>query len=151
MGLIGKPILNRGNRNYEHFFIYGRYIKSQLLQGAVEDAYKTLVMVGKFPFVVLHLHLDPALVDVNVHPTKLQVRFKNPDTIYKAVYEGVSHALREAYLVPQVTAEPGPKEAKIQPVIEQGIIDTFFAPRKEQEEVTPQSLLKQDKMNLPQE
>lgn len=141
-GLIGKPVLNRGNRNYEHFFINGRYIKSQLLQGAVEDAYKTLVMVGKFPFVVLHLYLDPALVDVNVHPTKLQVRFKNPDTIYKAVYEGVSYALREAYLVPQVATEPGPKEAKVQPVIEQGIIDTFFSPRKEQEEVTPQSLLK---------
>ncbi len=144
MGLIGKPVLNRGNRNYEHFFINGRYIKSQLLQGAVEDAYKTLVMVGKFPFSVFHLYLDPSLVDVNVHPTKLQVRFKNPDTIYKAVYEGVSHALREAYLVPQVATEPGPKEAKVEPVIEQGIIDTFFAPRKEQKEVTPQSLLKRN-------
>lgn len=151
MGLIGKPVLNRGNRNYEHFFINGRYIKSQLLQGAVEDAYKTLVMVGKFPFSVLHLYLDPSLVDVNVHPTKLQVRFKNPDTIYKAVYEGVSHALREAYLVPQVATEPGPKEAKVEPVIEQGIIDTFFAPRKEKEEVTPQSLLKHNPTDFQRE
>ena len=143
-GLVGKPILNRGNRNYEHFFINGRYIKSQLLQGALEDAYKTLVMVGKFPFAVLHLHLDPALVDVNVHPTKLQVRFKNPETIYKAVYEGVIHALREAYLVPNVTGESAPKETKVQPVIEQGVIDTFFAPRKEQQTVTPESLLKRE-------
>ena len=141
VGLLGDPTLNRSNRNYEHFFINGRYIKSQILQNAVEDAYKTLVMVGKFPFVVLHLHMDPSLVDVNVHPTKLQVRFKNIELMQRVVYEAVSNTLKQQYLVPNVDMDKPRGDTKTEHVIEQMGVDTFFAPRKENNEVTASSLL----------
>lgn len=143
VGLLGAPSLNRSNRNYEHFFINGRYIKSSILQNAVEDAYKTLAMVGKFPFVVLHLNMDPSLVDVNVHPTKLQVRFKNVDLIYRIVYEAVSQALKAEYLVPNVTMDKPRGDTKITPVIEaeQLGVETFFTPRKVTNVATAESLL----------
>lgn len=143
VGLLGSPTLNRSNRNYEHFFINGRYIKSSILQGAVENAYKTLAMVGKFPFVVLHLNMDPALVDVNVHPTKLQVRFKNVELIEKTVYEAVSNALKQEYLVPNVDLVKPRGEVKVNPILEKDQLekDTFFMPRKENNEATAGSLL----------
>lgn len=141
VGLLGDTTLNRSNRNYEHFFINGRYIKSQILQGAVEEAYKTLAMVGKFPFVVLHLNMDPSLVDVNVHPTKLQVRFKNVNLIHEIVYEAVTQTLKEQYLVPAANLEHPKSEGKVARVAEQIGVDTFFAPRKEDNKATPESLL----------
>lgn len=142
-GLLGEPTLNRSNRNYEHFFINGRYIKSTILQGAVEDAYKTLAMVGKFPFVVLHLYMDPSLVDVNVHPTKLQVRFKNVDMIYRIVHDAVAETLKQEYLVPNVDLDKPRGDTKTSPVIdaEQLGVETFFTPRKEENHATPESLL----------
>jgi len=143
VGLLGSPTLNRSNRNYEHFFINGRYIKSTILQGAVEEAYKTLAMVGKFPFIVLHLNLDPALVDVNVHPTKLQVRFKNVDLIYRIVHDAVAETLKQEYLVPNVDLDKPRGDTKTHHVIEteQLGVDTFFTPRKENNEATASSLL----------
>lgn len=143
VGLLGAPVLNRSNRNYEHFFINGRYIKSSILQNAVEDAYKTLAMVGKFPFVVLHLNMDPGLVDVNVHPTKLQVRFKNVDLIYRTVYEAVSQTLKAEYLVPDVAMDKPRGDTRTSPVIEteQLGVETFFTPRKVENEATAESLL----------
>ena len=144
VGLLGKPQLNRSNRNYEHFFINGRYIKSQILQNAVEDAYKTLIMVGKFPFVVLHLNMDPSLVDVNVHPTKLQVRFKNIDLIQRVVYQAVSKALKQSFLVPDVNMDKPRGDVKTQHVVEQIGVDTFFAPRKEENKLTAHTLLNSD-------
>ncbi|WP_054741375.1 DNA mismatch repair endonuclease MutL [Cellulosilyticum ruminicola] len=139
VGLLGNPSLNRSNRNYEHFFINGRYIKSTLLQKAVEDAYKPIVMVGKFPFVVLHLNISPEEVDVNVHPTKLQVRFKDSDLIYNTVYKAITKQLESAYLVPHVA--PHEKAVTPKPEIETYTVDTFFAPRKEENAATAQSLL----------
>lgn len=148
VGLLGTPSLNRSNRNYEHFFINGRYIKSTILQNAVEDAYKTLAMVGKFPFVILHLNMNPSLVDVNVHPTKLQVRFKNVDLIYRTVYEAVTKALKGESLVPDIDIAKPRGDAKIKPVIEttQLEVETFFVPRKEENEVTAKSLLGEPKV-----
>ena len=143
VGLLGAPTLNRSNRNYEHFFINGRYIKSSILQNAVESAYKTLAMVGKFPFVVLHLNMDPSLVDVNVHPTKLQVRFKNVELIDRVVHEAAKNTLRQEYLVPSVDLDKPRGDAKMQPIIEKEQLakDTFFVPRKEENEISAESLL----------
>ena len=143
VGLLGAPTLNRSNRNYEHFFINGRYIKSSILQSAVENAYKTLAMVGKFPFVVLHLNMDPSLVDVNVHPTKLQVRFKNVELIDRVVHEAVSNTLKQEYLVPNVDLDKPRGDVKMQPIIEKEQLakDTFFVPRKEENEISAESLL----------
>lgn len=101
-GLIGKPELSRGNRNYENLFINGRFIKNKVVATAVEDAYKTRLLIGKFPIFVLNLQITPNQVDVNVHPAKLEVRFKNDDEIYELFYEAVFKALEQVVLIPQV-------------------------------------------------
>lgn len=101
-GLIGKPELSRGNRNYENLFINGRFIKNKVVATAVEDAYKTRLLIGKFPVFVLNLEVNPSQVDVNVHPAKLEVRFKNDDEVYDFFYRGICKALEEQVLIPQV-------------------------------------------------
>lgn len=128
-GLLGLASLARANRNYEFFFINGRYIKSPLLQKAVEEAYKALITIGKFPFIILHLNLDPEEVDVNVHPTKLEVRFKESERIYNAVYEGVRHHLAAENLIPELTSlTPTCKAPKLEPtpVPTQVRVESFF-------------------------
>ncbi|ONI39868.1 hypothetical protein AN639_10475 [Candidatus Epulonipiscium fishelsonii] len=118
-GLLGKPAISRGNRNHEHFFINGRYIKSKLLQEATEQAYKTLTMAGKYPFLVLHLNIDPTEVDINVHPAKLEIRFKNIDVIYNLVYESITSTFNQQNIIPsiqEVKKEPKPKKQVVQSV-----------------------------------
>ncbi|MBQ7265413.1 MAG: DNA mismatch repair endonuclease MutL [Firmicutes bacterium] len=102
-GLIGKPEMSRGNRTYENFFINGRFIKSNLLSSAVEEAYKGKVMVGKFPVFVLNIMPVEGSVDVNVHPTKLEVRFSDENTVYDVVYAAVEKVLSSANLIPTVS------------------------------------------------
>ena len=114
-GLIGKPELCRANRNYENLFINGRFIKNAVVSSAVEDAYKTKLLIGKFPVFVLNLEVEPALVDVNVHPAKLEVRFKNDDEVYEFFYHAVSKALQETVLIPQAVLDKKPKEKQPQP------------------------------------
>lgn len=114
-GLIGKPELCRANRNYENLFINGRFIKNQVVSSAVEDAYKTKLLIGKFPVFVLDLEVEPALVDVNVHPAKLEVRFKNDDEVYEFFYTAVSKALQETVLIPKAVLEKKPKEKQPEP------------------------------------
>jgi len=116
-GLIGKPELCRANRNYENLFINGRFIRNAVVSSAVEDAYKTKLIIGKFPVFVLNLEVEPALVDVNVHPAKLEVRFKNDDEVYEFFYNAVSKALQETVLIPKAVLDKKPKEK--QPVPEQ--------------------------------
>ena len=114
-GLIGRPELCRANRNYENLFINGRFIKNAVVSSAVEDAYKTKLIIGKFPVFVLNLEVEPALVDVNVHPAKLEVRFKNDDEVYEFFYNAVSKALQETVLIPKAVLEKKPKEKQPQP------------------------------------
>lgn len=114
-GLIGKPELCRANRNYENLFINGRFIKNAVVSSAVEDAYKTKLLIGKFPVFVLNLEVEPALVDVNVHPAKLEVRFKNDDEVYEFFYTAVSKALQETVLIPKAVLDKKPKEKQPQP------------------------------------
>ncbi len=117
-GLIGKPAFCRANRNYENLFINGRFIKNSVVSAAVEDAYKTKLLIGKFPVFVLNLAVAPAQVDVNVHPAKLEVRFKNDDEVYEFFYRAVAKALQEAVLIPEAVLEKKPKE-KLLPQAEQ--------------------------------
>lgn len=106
-GFIGKPMICRGNRTYENYFINGRYIKSPVITQAIEDAYKTFTMVHKFPFAVLHFTLDTAELDVNVHPTKMEVRFSHGQELYRFVYESLRRILLGRELIPEVKpAEP---------------------------------------------
>ena len=101
-GYIGKPIISRGNRNYENYFINGRYIRSSIISKAIEDAYKNFMMQHKYPFTVLHFQLDGELLDVNVHPTKMELRFSDQEGMYRLVYETVRNALTGREMIPDV-------------------------------------------------
>lgn len=101
-GFAGKPTLARGNRNMEHSFINGRYIKSSILCKAIEEAYKPYMMQHMYPFVVLQITADPTFLDVNVHPTKMDVRFGNGELIYQSVCKAVTTAIAEKELIPKV-------------------------------------------------
>lgn len=110
-GLTAKPEMSRGNRNYENFFINGRYIRSSVVQNAAEDAYKGKLMVGKFPVFILNLKVPANTVDVNVHPTKLEVRFSDENLIYDIIYNAITKALKQTELIPVVTWDK-PKKIK---------------------------------------
>lgn len=104
-GYLGKPVLNRSNRNFENYFINGRYIKSSLLAKAIEEGYSPYLMQHKFPFTVLHFQLDAELLDVNVHPTKMDVRFTEADRIFDRVAEAVTETLQSREMIPEVLLE----------------------------------------------
>ena len=112
-GYLGKPLITRGNRNFETFFVNGRYVKSTMISRAVEDAYKDFMMQHKFPFVVLHFQVDTETVDVNVHPTKMELRFQNQQEVYKTVFEAIHRQLLEPELIPQVEV-PEPMTSPVQ-------------------------------------
>ena len=101
-GYIGKPLISRGNRNYENYYINGRYVKSNIIAKAIEDAYKDFTMQHKYPFTVLHFTMDGNDLDVNVHPTKMELRFSRQQEVYNFVYQAVKNALHERELIPQV-------------------------------------------------
>ena len=104
-GFAGKPVIARSNRNFENYFINGRYVKSSLVAKAIEEAYRPFLMQHKYPFVLLHLKIEPEYLDVNVHPTKMELRFREEEEIYKKIYEAVSRALAQKELIPQVSLD----------------------------------------------
>ncbi|NLI89226.1 MAG: DNA mismatch repair endonuclease MutL [Epulopiscium sp.] len=146
VGILGKPSISRSNRLYENFFINGRYIKSDTIQNAVEDAYKTILTVGKFPVAILHLIVPPESIDVNVHPTKMEVRFKDKDGIYDFVYKSVRRSLSNENLVPEVKFNSRPNLAKKEPKhSQQTIKEPFQIPRKENNIPTASTMVPQAK------
>lgn len=104
-GFIGKPLISRGNRNYENYFINGRYIKSALLSKAIEEAYKGFMMQHQYPFCVLYFTMDTELLDVNVHPTKMELRFSNNEEIYRKLYQIIRDTLTHKEFIPEVPME----------------------------------------------
>ncbi|HHV94936.1 MAG TPA: DNA mismatch repair endonuclease MutL [Clostridiaceae bacterium] len=92
-GYAGSAEISRGNRNHQSVFVNGRYIKSKIITSAIDEAYKTILMKGRFPFVVLKVEINTAEVDVNVHPAKLEVRFSNENDVFRAVYNAVISSL----------------------------------------------------------
>lgn len=102
-GFIGKPIISRGNRNYMNYFINGRYIKSSTIHKAIEDAYQPYTMQHRYPFTVLHFTVAPELVDINVHPQKMEIRFSDAQGIYQSVYHAISEALKHKEFIPEVS------------------------------------------------
>lgn len=109
-GFLGKPIISRGNRNFENYYVNGRYARNSIISRAIEDAYKDFTMQHKYPFVVLHIEIDGEHVDVNVHPTKMELRFNNQQEVYNAIYSAVDQGLHEKELIPHVEM-PEPKPA----------------------------------------
>lgn len=124
-GFIGKPVISRGNRNYENYFINGRYIKSKIISKAIEDAYKTFMMQHKYPFTALHFTIDGSYLDVNVHPTKMELRFSNNEEMYKFVYEAVKAGLTHRELIPQVTVGKEEESKKPAPPAKEQIPEPF--------------------------
>ena len=108
-GFISTPELNRANRNLENFYINSRFVKSKTASAAVEQAYKSYIPDGKFPFCVLDIIIDPSLVDVNVHPAKLEVKFSNESVIFNAVYYAVRTALSNSITTPSLYNEHAEK------------------------------------------
>ncbi len=100
-GIAGKPQLSRGTRAYENLFINGRFIKNETVSQAVEDAYKTRLMIGKFPVFALNFYIPPEYIDVNVHPAKLEVRFRDNDMVYDFIYTAVLDIFKDKVLIPE--------------------------------------------------
>lgn len=107
-GYIGKPSLTRGNKEYENYFINGRFIKNKVITRAIEDAYKSFLMQHRFPFTCLLISVDNSLVDVNVHPAKLEVRFSDTESIYRLIFHEVDNALRKKDLLPDMGVKQVP-------------------------------------------
>ena len=112
-GFIGKPMVVRGNRTYENYYINGRYIKSSIITKAIEDAYKGFIMPHNYPFSAIHFKINPAIIDVNVHPTKMELRFSNNEYIYNFVYDTCLKALNSNELIAEVSV-PDPVAVKMQ-------------------------------------
>lgn len=111
-GYIGKPVITRGNRNYENYFINGRYIKSNLLSKAIEEAYKNFLMQHQYPFTVLYFTFYSEL-DVNVHPTKMELRFDNNNEIYVELCDAIYEILSHKEMIPEVPVDSAPAPKKI--------------------------------------
>ena len=114
-GYIGLPTLCRGNRSMELTFVNGRFIKSPLLMRAIEQAYHGLTMQHKFPVAVLQINMDASLLDVNVHPTKMEVRFRQEKEIFDVVYHAIRETLFAKDLIPEVKAEEKPEKKAVTP------------------------------------
>ena len=113
-GFLGKPVINRANRNYEIFYINGRYIKSNLISRSIEEGYREYLMQHKFPFCVLHFQIDTSRIDVNVHPAKMEVRIADGQIFYELVKQAIHDALHESEMIPEInlteTKEKGGKQ-----------------------------------------
>ena len=114
-GYVSEPDLFKSNRNMENFFINGRYVKSKTAMAAIEQAYRTRIPNEKFPFCVLNIDINPAAVDVNVHPAKLEVKFTNERLVFEAVYYAVLNALESAVVRPELTLTRGQRTGTAAP------------------------------------
>lgn len=162
-GFIGKPLISRGNRNYMNYFINGRYIKSKIINSAIEDAYKPFLMQHNYPFCVLHFTIDSSKIDVNVHPAKMEIRFDNQSDIYNFIYNAVSCALQHKELIPEAIVDSdheqksektvsnsiksGNTQNETKPIRAERIPEPF---EKKREEIVKQNFVTQNKEELQQ-
>jgi len=138
-GYIGKPVIARSNRNYENYFVNGRFVRSNILSKAIEEAYKPFMMQHKYPFTMLHFQIDPQTLDVNVHPTKMELRFSDGEFIYDQTVNAVSNALAHKELIPDVNLnEKGEQDTRRS--------EEKKAPRPEPFETRRKDVLEQQKL-----
>ena len=155
-GFIGKPVISRGNRNFENYYVNGRYVKSKIVTKAVEDAYHTFMMQHKYPFTCLHIQIKGSDVDVNVHPTKMEVRFSDQELIYRQIYQTIIQGLQHKELIPQVTI--GKDRLAVRPANRDKAPEPFEVQRRQieqprgyqmQQKVQPEELKKRAKAANP--
>ncbi len=133
-GYVSTPTASRGNRNNEIFLVNGRHVRSKTMIAALEEAYRNSIMVGRFPSCVLHLRLPEHLVDVNVHPAKIEVKFLNEKDVYDCIYYGVKGALEKAAGKVALRMAPRPKES----FTAQGSPQQFSSPVAQEARPAPQ-------------
>ena len=131
-GFIGKPMISRGNRGYELYFVNGRFIRSQILSKAIEDAFKPFLMQHQYPFTVLYFEIASSLLDVNVHPTKMDLRFSNQQELYREVQGILSAALVHRDIIPEVPVDTPKKNEMEVPKIEKVMPEPFEQKRLEE-------------------
>ncbi len=131
-GFIGKPMISRGNRGYELYFVNGRFIRSQILSKAIEDAFKPFLMQHQYPFTVLYFEIDSSLLDVNVHPTKMELRFSNQQELYREVQSILSAVLVHRDIIPEVPVDTPKKNEMEAPKIEKVMPEPFEQKRLEE-------------------
>lgn len=100
-GFLGKPTINRANRNFENYFVNGRFVKSKILSKAIEEGYQSYLMQHRYPFCVIHITVPTGDVDVNVHPTKMEVRFSNQNSVYRMISQNISEFLATQEMIPE--------------------------------------------------
>ena len=118
-GFVAKPEHSRSNKHYISIFINGRYIKNFVLNKAILEGYHTLLTIGRFPICYINIQMDPILVDVNVHPTKLEVRLSKEDQLYDLIVTKIREAFKDKILIPQNDLNRTPKKNKVLETFEQ--------------------------------
>ncbi len=154
-GFAGKPVIARSNRNFENYYINGRYVKSAVVAKAIEEAYRPFMMQHKYPFVLLHIRIEPEYLDVNVHPTKMELRFRDEERIYQMIFRAVSDALAHKELIPQVALDrTGTREnaaaadpAQKKEDAEKAKVEKLLEPRPEPFEVKRRGSLESGKLS----
>ena len=132
-GFVGKPEISRGNRTFENYYINGRFVKNRIIAKGIEDAYKGFLMQHKFPFVSLHIQMEGNDLDVNVHPSKMEVRFARGTEVYDAVYETVHKALTTREMIQTVPFGKEEPIKKQQPVVKPGDVPEPFEMKRRAE------------------
>lgn len=143
-GFIGKPELSRGTRSFMNYFINGRYIKSPVIQKAIETAYHGFTMTSRFPFTTLFLEIDSSSLDVNVHPTKMEVRFSNQEEVFDLFSNCLHDVLKQATLIPNVTLGSETKTPAADKVLSSSVLkkapEPFETKRLVTEKAEPESV-----------
>ena len=132
-GFVGKPEISRGNRTFENYYINGRFVKNRIIAKGIEDAYKGFLMQHKFPFVSLHIQMEGNDLDVNVHPSKMEVRFARGTEVYDAVYETVHKALTTREMIQTVPFGKEEPVKKLSSVVKSGDVPEPFETRRRAE------------------
>lgn len=125
-GVIGKPEIARSNRSNQMFFVNKRYIKDKVLTGATEKAFKGMIPIGKFGFVILNIEMEPSKVDVNVHPAKLEVRFEEENKVFKAIYHAIQETLMKAELIASPEREVEDSKEAVEQVKQGNVFSNLF-------------------------
>ena len=132
-GFVGKPEISRGNRTFENYYINGRFVKNRIIAKGIEDAYKGFLMQHKFPFVSLHIQMEGNDLDVNVHPSKMEVRFARGTEVYDAVYETVHKALTTREMIQTVPFGKEEPVKKLSSVVKPGDVPEPFEMKRRAE------------------
>ncbi|MGD3154556.1 DNA mismatch repair endonuclease MutL [Staphylococcus warneri] len=139
-GYVARPEHSRSNKHYISIFINGRYIKNFVLNKAIVEGYHTLLTIGRYPICYINIQMDPILVDVNVHPTKLEVRLSKEEQLYDLIVEKIREAFKDKILIPKNDLDTHPKKNKVLNSFEQQKLDF----ERKQNEVQNRSHLSED-------